>query len=96
MSKFKPWPYNTVPPIEYYYKEIQLYPVIDSSTWPFPIRKQNADRVQLAMIWLLNNNISTMGTSVDYSNPSTQTVLLKFTSELDLTAFTLQFGDLLI
>jgi hypothetical protein len=96
MSKFKPWPYNTVPPIVYYYKEIQLYPVTDSSTWPFPVRKMNADRVKAAMIWLHNNKISTMGSSVDLDYANTQTLILKFTSELDVTAFTLQFGDLLV
>lgn len=97
MSKFKnTWPYATVQPIVYYYREIQLYPVTDSSTWPFPIRKQNADRFVLAMIWILNNNIDTLGTGPDYSNSSTQTVILKFTNEMDLTAFTLQFGDLLL
>jgi hypothetical protein len=56
----------------------------------------NADRVQAAMIWLHNNKISTMGSSVDLDYANTQTLILKFTSELDVTAFTLQFGDLLV
>ena len=97
MSTFKPngkWPYFAEPSIVYIYKEIQLYPVTDSSTWPFPIRKQNAPMFQDAMVWLAFNNIGILGT-VNYSNPITQVVNIKFTSELDVVAFTLQFGELL-
>lgn len=97
MSTFKPngqWPYYAVPSIEYYYREIQLYPVTDSSTWPFPVRKQNAELFKKAMLWLGLNKIQALG-SVDYANPNTQTLILKFTSEEDVLAFTLMFGELM-
>ena len=98
MSTFEPtgkWPYFAEPSLVYYYKWIQLYPVIDSSTWPFPIRKQNAELFKQAMLWLGSNKIQALG-SVDYLNSITQTVYLKFTSEEDVTAFTLMFGELMI
>ena len=97
-SRKKGWPYviiYTPAPIVYIYKQIQLYPVTDSSTWPFPIRKMNMPMFKDAMDWLAFNNISILG-NVDYSNPTTQTITIKFTSELDIVAFTLQFGELLI
>ena len=94
-SRKKGWPFNPLPaPTVYYYKQIVLYPVTDSGTWPFPVRKQNAPMFQDAMVWLAFNNISILGT-IDYSNPQTQTIHVKFTSELDVVAFTLQFGELL-
>jgi hypothetical protein len=93
------WPFIQPIPIVYIYKEIQLYPVADSSTWPFPIRVMNVVKFKQAMDWLASNNIatiSTMGTDVDYSNPATQVVFIKFTDEMDVVAFTLQFGELMV
>jgi hypothetical protein len=96
MKTFKTWPYASLPkPIVYIYKEIQLYPVTDSSTWPFPIRKMNAVKFQEATEWLALNHIAILGT-IDYNNPITQTIHIKFIHKEDLTAFTLQFGDLFI
>ena len=90
------WPYNmtTPAPIQYYYKQIQLYPIADSSTWPFPVRDMNSLKFMLAVEWLQINDIAILGT-VDYTNPTTQTINIKFTSEQDVVAFTLQFGELL-
>ena len=96
MTNFKKaWPFIPLPaPTVYIYKTIQLYPVVDSSTWPFPIRKMNMPMFVDAMIWLHNNKIETMG-PYDYTQVNTQNVILKFTSEEDVLAFTLIFGDLL-
>jgi hypothetical protein len=81
----------------YHYREIRLYPVAISSTWPFPVHEENVTKFKQAIVWLKDNNVSTMGTSeVDYNYCAVQTVLLKFTSEEDLTAFTLQFGELMV
>ena len=97
MSTFKKlWPYeHTVVPTVYYYKSIQLYPVTDSSTWPFPIRTINGVKFQEAVDWLQSNNIVTFG-FIDYKNSSTQTLQIKFTSELDIVAFNLRFSELLV
>ena len=90
------WPFSDiVPSIEAYYKQIQLYNVIDPSTWPFPVRKQNGPEFKSALQWLTCNNIDTIGT-VHYEDLTTQTVHVKFTDNLDIVAFTLQFGDLLV
>lgn len=84
-------------PTVYYYREIKLYPVATSSTWPHPVHEENGTKFKQAMEWLAANNVSTMGTGeVDYGYHAVQTVILKFTSEEDLLAFTLQFGDLLV
>ena len=90
------WPFCTLSPyIVYYYKQIVLYPVTDSSTWPFPVRAMNGLKFQEAISWLAVNNIDILGT-VEYSSPVTQFIHVKFTSEGDVLAFTLQFGDLLV
>ena len=95
MTKLKSWPYDTVVPKTYYYRSIQLYPVTDSSTWPFPTRSINNVKFQEAIQWLCDNSIATFG-HVDYANANTQTVQIKFTDEMDIVAFTLQFSDLLV
>ena len=97
MSKFKnTWPFIAITPtVEYYYRQIVLYPVTDSSTWPFPIRAQNAPMFQDAMVWLALNNIDILG-SVEYGNPDSQLLNIKFTNEVDMLAFTLRFGELMV
>ena len=66
----------------------------DASQWPFPIPQFNSKRFQEALEWLLNNNIRVKG-RVDHTLMFTQTIQVAFTSQVDLLAFKLQFGDLI-
>lgn len=73
---------------------ITLYPMSDTSQWPFPVPVYNNSRFQEAITWLLNNNIHIKG-KPDYTILFTQTIQLVFTNKIDALAFTLQFGDLI-
>lgn len=77
----------------YYRRYIRLYPTSDPGQWPYPIYLPNEAKFKAAIAWLASNNICTIG-KVRYDMYITQTVMLKFISEVDLAAFTLQFGDL--
>lgn len=77
----------------YYCRYIRLYPPSDPGQWPYPIYTPNEAKFKAALAWLAGNNICTIG-KVRYDIYVTQTVMLKFRNELDLSAFTLQFGDL--
>ena len=93
-TKYGNWPYDPIlPTVVYHIKYIQLYPVTDSSTWPFPVRSNNADKFKQAEGWLIANSTPMIG-NVDYGMNVSQTITVKFRNEEDLVAFTLAYGDL--